>query len=310
MNIPKKDNTVRICGDYKETVNSFLEVDQYPLPKTQDLFAKLAGGKQFTKLDLTQAYQQMELEEESKQYLTINTPKGLYRYNRLPYGVASAPAIFQRTMDQVLQGLEGVVCFLDDILVTGFDTDSHLQNLEKVLQRLDQYGLRVNKGKCAFFQDSVSYLGHCIDAQGLHPIEEKTEAIEKAPVPKNTTELRAFLSLLTYYGKFMPSLSTQIKPMTELLQKGKEWVWSEQCQEAFEKTKKQLTGAPVLAHYDPQLPVIMACDASPYGIGAVISHKLLDGSEQPIAYASWTLSKAEVTYAQIEKEALSIIFGV
>lgn len=308
--IPKTNGEVRICGDYKVTINPWLEVDKYPLPKTQDLFAKLAGGRYFTKLDLTQAYQQVELDEESKQYLTINTPKGLYRLNRLPYGVASSPAIFQRIMDQVLQGLKRVVCYLDDILITGTTEAEHWKNVEQVLERLQDRGVRVNKDKCAFCQPSVTYLGHRIDREGLHPIQDKVTAIANAPTPKNVTELRAFLALLTYYGKFMDNLSTIIKPMTELLQKDKPWTWSTKCQEAFEKAKNQLTSDAVLTHFDPQLPLLLACDASAYGLGAVIAHRMPDGSERPIAYASRTLSKTEINYSQIEKEALGIIFGI
>ena len=134
--VPKNYDSGRICGDNKVTVNSWLNVEQYPLPKTQDLFAKLAGGPQFTKLDLSQAYQQVPLEENSRRYLTINTHRGLYHYDRLPYGVASTPAIFQKIMDQVLQGMEGVLCYLDNILITGKDAESHLTNLEEVLSRL------------------------------------------------------------------------------------------------------------------------------------------------------------------------------
>jgi len=197
--IPKTNGEVRICGDYKVTINPWLDVDKYPLPKTQDLFAKLAGGKYFTKLDLTQAYQQVELDDESKQYLTINTQKGLYQMNRLPYGIASSPAIFQRIMDQILQGLPSVVCYLDDILITGKSESEHWENVEQVLKRLQERGIRVNSDKCSFCQSSVTYLGHKIDREGLHPIQEKVEAIANAPVPKNVTELRAFLALLTYY---------------------------------------------------------------------------------------------------------------
>ena len=124
--VPKKDGKIRICGDYKVTVNQSLEVDQYPLPKPDELFASLAGGQKFTKLDLSQAYQQLLLDAESRQYVTINTHRGLYQYTRLPFGIASAPAIFQKTMDTILQGLPNVFCYIDDILVTGPDDDTHL----------------------------------------------------------------------------------------------------------------------------------------------------------------------------------------
>ncbi len=146
--VPKKDGKVRLCGDYKVTVNQCLDIDQYPIPKPDDLFATLPTGKFFSKLDLSQAYQQMLVDAESAKYLTINTHLGLYQYNRLPFGVASAPAIFQRAMDQILQGIPGVICYIDDILVVGATCEEHLKRLEEVLKRLKSYGLKVKRNKC------------------------------------------------------------------------------------------------------------------------------------------------------------------
>ena len=144
-----------------------------PLPKPSDLFATLANGKAFSKIDLSQAYQQMVLDEESAKSLTINTHLGLYQYTRLPFGVASAPAMFQRAMDIILQGVEGVICYIDDILVTGATDEEHLDRLEEVLKRLKEYGLRAKKSKCFFFQAAVEYLGHQMDADGLHTYQAK-----------------------------------------------------------------------------------------------------------------------------------------
>ena len=134
--VPKADGTVRLCGDYKVTINQHLRIDQYPMPKAEDIFSTLNGGKKFTKLDLSQAYLQLPLDEQSQKLTTINIHKGLFQYTRLPYGIASVPAIFQMTMDKILQGLNGVSCYLDDILITGRDDTEHLANLKKVLERL------------------------------------------------------------------------------------------------------------------------------------------------------------------------------
>ena len=308
--VPKKDGTIRICGDYKVTINSALDIDQYPLPKAEEIFASLAGGQKFSKLDLSQAYQQLLLDDDSKALLTINTHKGLYGYTRLPFGIASAPAIFQRTMDVILQGVAHVMCYIDDIIITGKDDDEHLSTLATVLERLREHGFRLKKSKCVFMGDSVEYLGHRIDAQGLHPTDDKLSAIQDAPAPRNVTELRSFLGLLNYYGKFIQNLSTLIHPLNQLLQKDVPYTWSEVHEDAFLEAKQALLSTTVLAHYDPQLPLFVAADASAYGIGAVISHQFPDGTERPIAFASRTLTNSEKNYAQLEREALALIFGV
>ena len=160
-----------------------------------ELFSQLAGGKYFSKLDMSNAYLQLPLEEDSKQFLTINTHKGLFQYNHLPFGVSSAPAIFQRCIDTLLQGLTGVSAYLDDILVTGATLEEHLANLEKVLEKLQNAGLHLNYDKCSFLQPSIEYLGHRIDKEGLHPTHEKVKAIKDAPCPRNITELHSFLGL-------------------------------------------------------------------------------------------------------------------
>ena len=165
-----------------------------------------------------------------------------------------------------------MICYLDDILITGASDDEHLKNLEAVLQRFQNHGIRVKREKCAFLQSSVEYLGHRIDAQGLHTAESKRRAIDQAPRPQNVQELRSFLGLLNYYGKFIPNLSTTIQPLNQLLQKEQKWVWTENCDHAFTQAKKSLASASVLVHYDPELPIRLAADASAYGVGAVISH--------------------------------------
>ena len=148
---PKADGTVRICGDFKATVNPCLKVDQYPLPRIEDIFATLGGSTVFSKIDLHLAYLQMELEEESKECTTINTPKGLYRFNRLAFGIASAPALWQRAIEQVLAGIPKTQCLLDDIIVAGSTDEEHLKLLDEVLGRLNEYNLSINKKKSKFF---------------------------------------------------------------------------------------------------------------------------------------------------------------
>ncbi|KAK4314476.1 hypothetical protein Pmani_014181 [Petrolisthes manimaculis] len=237
--ILKSDGSVRLCGDYKITVNQVCRVDPYPLPRIEDIFAELRGGQTFTKIDLHSAYSQIPIHHEYQEYLTVNTHMGLFKVKRLPFGVNAAVGIFQRIICNVLRGLEGVSVYLDDILVTGKDDREHIHNLENVLIRLRDAGLQVKKKKCSFLQQSVEYLGHRIDAEGLHPTDEK-----------------------------------------------------------------------VLVHYNPDLPLRLECDASPRGLGAVLSHKFSDGIERPVAFSSRTLTKAESNYSQTDREGLALVFGV
>jgi len=215
---------------------------------------------------LAQAYLQMEVDECSHKYLTINTHKGLYQYNRLVFGVASAPAIWQKTIDQVLQGIPGVQCYRDDILITGSTDEEHLSNLQQVLQRLAQFGLRAREAKCEFFIESVEYCGHIIDKKGLHKSPDKIRAIMRAPAPENVTQLRSFLGLVNYYHKFLPNLSSVVHPLNNLLKAGATWAWTDDCRTALRKCKALITSEEVLVHFDPSLPLRVACDASPLGI--------------------------------------------
>jgi hypothetical protein len=198
--VVKPDGSIRICGDYRLTINQAVRIDAHPIPCIEDLFASLSGGEEFTKLDIAHAYLQMSLDESSKQFVTINTHKGLFRYRRrLPFGISSAPAIFQRKMESVLKGIPHVCVYIDDILITGSNHAEHLSTLQEVLSRLENHGVHLKKAKCSFLKPAVEYLGHQISAQGIQPTNSKVEAIKGAPTPKNATELRAFLGMVSYY---------------------------------------------------------------------------------------------------------------
>lgn len=228
-----------------------------------------------------------------KKYLTINTHLGLFRYNRLSYGVSSAPAIFQSVMDTVLAGVEGVVCRIDDILITAGTNEQHLDALREVFQRLDKHNIKSNSDKCVFMQECVTYMGHEVDEEGLHTTDEKVKAVREAPAPENVSELKSYLGLVNYYGSFIPKLSQELHPLHQLLRKDVKWEWTQACDQDFQKSKLLVTDNRVPVHYDQKRELRLACDASSYGLGAVISHVMDDGTERPIAFASRALTQAE-----------------
>lgn len=213
-------------------------------------------------------------------------------------------------MDNLLQGIPNVCCYIDDILVTGPDEAKHLSSLKEVFQRLEKHGFKLKREKCAFMKPSVTYLGHLVHSKGIHTLPAKLKAIQDAPEPQNVAQLISFLGLLNCYGKFISNLSTLIHPLNKLLRANSRWTWNSECSSAFVAAKAALTSYTVLVHFNPTLPITLAGDASSYGIGAVISHVYPDSSERPIAFASRTLTKSEKNFAQLEKEALSLVYGI
>lgn len=282
----------------------------YPLPRIEEIFATLAGGVLYSKLDLSHAYQQILLTDDSQPMTAVTTHVGTFVYKRVPFGIKCIPENFQKIIEEILSGLPSTVVFQDDICCAGKDKESNLKNLRAVLSRLSDAGLKVNMSKCEFFKDSVTYLGYRIDRHGLHADDKKIEAIVSAPTPKDVTQLKSFLGLVNFYAKFCINISDILKPLYELLKKNARWQWSEQCELAFSKIKGVLSSCPVLAHYDASLPLILSVDSSAYGLGAVLWHRYPDGSERAVCCASRTLNEHELNYSQLDKEALAIVFGV
>lgn len=305
----KPNGKIRICGDYKTTINQHLADVKHPLPRVEEIFSQMKGGKLFTKLDLCRGYNQFVLDDESKKLVALSTHRGVYVMNRMPFGIAPASGIFQREIEKVLRGIPHVVNYLDDILITGIDEEEHSHNIKRVMQRLRKAGLKLNKDKCEFYKSELTYLGYNISRAGLRKCAKNVEAILKAPTPTNVSEVRSFCGLANYYGKFVHNMAGTLSPLYKLLQKGIEFDWSEECEQAFKRIKAAIVSDNILCHFDPELPLVLSCDASNVGIGAVLSHRV-NGELKPIAFASRTLSKAESNYSTIHKEGLAIIFGV
>ena len=309
MPVIKPNGEIRLCGDYKRTLNPNIDTAVYPLPVMEDCLWNVRGGELFTKLDIKGAYNQVPVRDEDQILLTINTHKGLYKFTRLPYGVSSASAIFQSIMDRVLEGMQGVICRVDDILVTGKNDAQHMSNLEEVVSRLEKAGFRCRVEKCVFMQPEVEYIGHRISKLGCRPLDNKVDTIVKAPYPKTREEMISFLGMIQYYSRYLPDLHTVIEPLNRLRSKSISWEFGDKEKASFDQLKTLISSERVLTFYNPELPLRLDTDASKVGLGAVLSH-VVDGVDKPIEFISRTLKPAERNYSQIEKEALGIVWAV
>ncbi|XP_058028035.1 uncharacterized protein LOC131192675 [Ahaetulla prasina] len=306
----KPDGSVRICGDFKCTLNYALQAHPYPVPVVQHLLHSLGQGSIFAKLDMARAYQQLPVDDAMAAAQTIVTHRGAFKCRRLQFGISVAPGLFQSLMEWLLQGIPGVVPYFDDVLVSATSQAALISRLRQVLTRFQQTGLKLKKSKCKFGVPRVEFLGFLIDADGLHPTPSKVEAIKNAPTPTCKADLQSFLGLLNFYSVFLPHKASVAEPLHRLLDGRTPWSWGKAQASAFAAVKALLTSDAVLVQYSDSVRLTLACDASSYGIGAVLSHLLPNGSEAPIAYFSRTLSSAERNYSQLDKEALAIVAAV
>ena len=301
---------LRICGDYKSTLNKVVETREYPLPSLEDCFTSVAGSTLFSVVDIKQAYNNMMIRESDQILTTLNTHRGLYKWLRLPYGISSSAAIFQGTMDQVLRGIPYCCCRIDDILIGGRSEAEHLEILNEVITRLEDKGFRCRLEKSQIAVKEVVYLGHRVSPSGIQPLKSKIRDLMNAPKPENVEELVSFLSAVNYYRRYLPNLSTVIGPLDDLRKHEVKWKWTTKEQNSFDKLKELLCSERVLTFYNPDLPLKVDTDASSTGLGAVLSHLYPNGEERPIEYISRTLSQAERNYAQIDREALGIVWAI
>ena len=246
----------------------------------------------------------MALDYDSSLLTTMNTPIGRFRWTRLPFGIKCAPELYQRTMNEMLEGIDGAFAIMDDILIVGKDTEHHDQILKQVLRRAQQYNLRLNFDKMRIRKTEVKYVGHLITSKGLKPDPEKVKAIKEMPEPQTKEEVKRFLGFVQYLAKFLPMLSDIEGPLRELTKEKILFHWDLPQQRAWDHLKKLCSEAPVLAYYDVNMPVLIQCDASKEAVGAVLLQE-----NKPVAYASRKLRSSEIGWSPIEKEMLAIQFS-
>ena len=305
--VMKPNGSVRLCTDFKR-LNAAVKRERYILPTLEDVVHNLHGSTIFSKLDAASGYWQIPLDESTAKCTTFITPFGRFYYKRLPFGISSASEIFQRTMEEILSGLKGVECYQDDILLHSKTKQEHEALKKLVKDRVKKAGMELNEKKCEYNKESIEFLGHIVDGTGLKPCPSRVEAINNFEAPSSLEQLRRFLGMITYIGRFIPDLSTVIHPLNQLLCKDTAWMWGPDQEESFKKVKGLISKSPTLIYYKASNPTVVSADASSYGLGAVLLQEV-EGEMKPVAFASRSLTPAEQRYAQIEKECLASIWA-
>jgi hypothetical protein len=302
--VDKKDGSVRICLDPR-SLNEVLKREHFKLPVLDAILPELSGATLFSVFDLRQGYLHLELDDESCLLTTFATPFGRYCWNRLPYGLNISSEIFQKRLCQALEGLKGVWCVADDIIIAGKDKLDHSQKTLALLQRCAEVGIRLNSEKCQHEVSEVKFLGHIVSADGLKPDPAKVSAITDMPVPDGKDAVERLKGMVAYLSRFLPKLSSVMEPINQLTRKDVDFCWENIHDKAFSQIKHLVMNAPVLRYFDPMKSVVIQCDASSKGLGAVMLQ-----DDHPIAYGSRTLTDTETRYSVMEKEMLAIVFSL
>ncbi|XP_033362977.1 uncharacterized protein LOC117241106 [Bombus vosnesenskii] len=312
--VPKKPDSQgnkrwRLVIDYRK-LNDKTIGDAFPLPNITEILDQLGSAKYFSMFDLASGFHQIRMSQADAHKTAFSTPYGHFQFKRMHFGLKNAPATFQRLMNSVLSGLQGIELFvyLDDIVIYSRSLQEHEIIFNKLMERLRTAKLRLQPDKCEFLRHEVNYLGHIISEDGVKPDPKKVEAVSKFPRPKRAKNIKQFLGLAGYYRRFIPDFSKVAKPLTKLLKKDTPFKWTENQENAFNNLKTALMTKPILQYPDFSKPFNLTTDASGYAISDVLSQGPI-GKDLPIAYASRLLNSAEQNYSTIEKECLAIVYS-
>jgi transposase InsO family protein len=309
--VPKADGSWRMVIDYRR-VNAQTRKDAYPVPLIEECLMACKEAKYMSMIDIKDAYHHIEMALESRGVTAFVTADGLFEWARMPFGLANAPATFQRYVDQILREFIGEFCaiFFDDCLVyTNGTLAEHMDHVEKILRRLHSVGLEASAKKCRFAYGELLFVGHIVGKGQIKPDPEKLKAVKEFPVPTTTTELKGFLGLANYYRRFVDGFASTAKPLYEQLKKNVKFEWSQSRQLAFQELKRALTRAPCLFAPDFSIPFILQTDASGIGISGVLS-QIVQGEEHPVGFVSRQLNKAEKNYTTTELECLAVVWSI
>ena len=306
--IRKKDRTNRCCIDFRQLNRIF---NAEPTPNAEEIFTKVAGHQFFSRLDLTKGYWQVPMSDSSKKLTAFSTPLGLFQFRTMPFGLVNAPAVFSRLMRKLLDNMDNIDNFIDDILVFTMTWTEHKDVLIDLFQRLHAAGLTAKPSKSFIGYRNLECLGHFVGNDRLQPNPDKVKAIENAERPVTKRQVKAFIGLVGFYRKFIPNVSVIAAPLTDLTRRGQPTrvKWTEIQEHAFNSLKKSLTMSPILKLRNLAEVFILRTDASDRGIGSVLLQKEA-GVKWPVAYASRKLLPREESYATVEMECLALVWSV
>ena len=310
--VPKPNGEWRVVVDFRQ-LNAITVPDRFPMPVLSDLLQSLGESNGvFSTVDLKAGFFQIELEERSRPYTAFTTSTGQYMFKRMAMGLRNSPLTFTRLMNSVLAGLLGnsVFCYLDDVIIATEDVPSHLATLSQVLSCFAKAGLTLKLEKCKFLRSKIKFLGHRVDRDGIHTLDDKVRAVTDFPTPSNPDQIRSFIGLAGFYRQFIKDFSKIAQPLTSMLKKDAPFTWNEAQQTAFDSLKHALSTAPVLAFPNFQKDFIICTDASDVGIGAVLMQTDDNGKSRAVAFASRLLNSAERNYSVTNREALAVVWAL
>jgi transposase InsO family protein len=300
---------LRLCVDYRG-LNRITVANRYPLPLMAELQDRIRGAKVFTKMDLKNGYHLVRIKEGDEWKTAFRTRYGLYEFLVMPFGLCNAPATFQDMINHIFRDLldQGLVAYIDDLLIYAPTQEQHDQIVTEVLTRLRRHRLAVAAEKCEWAKEEVEFLGYVIGREGVKMSQEKVEAVLEWKSPQSLAETQQFLGFANFYRRFIRDYSRIAKPLTELTKgNGRNWTWTTEAERAFVELKGRFTSAPVLAHFDPARPAIIETDASDFALGAILSQRDDHNQLHPVAFHSRKFTPAEINYEIHDKELLAVV---